>query len=658
MLSSIRKKLFALTSAVLIVVVTSITAFLTTQQVNSLHEAVREKADSYARMAAVESASALAFDDKTTAREVFEAAAMDKDVRAITLFRADGSVLYRHIAREGADVFDDAAENAGVVIATAPVVAREGPRGRLELELSTRRVTAKVPALLAVTASASFVAIVFGCIAVWLGGASFGRRIARVTEHAGAVANDEVREPLASTSPDEIGVLSRAFDTMVEKIEQRVVERTQELEETNVALFLLERETREKEALTRAVVENAADGIFTVAESDEVLGFNAACETIFGVPASDVIGKPITDVLPRGVRVGRSEMTVHTRDGRDLQLDVRITEVIEQGRLLRVGLVRDLSDEKRVAAQVTELNKQLVDASRMAGMADVASGILHNVGNVLNSVNVSATVLDDTVRRSSVESIGKLAQLIAQHDADLGAFLTQNPKGKKVPEFLAKTAEKLAAERATLTAEIAGLRKNVDHIREIVSMQQEYTRKSGVTEQVDLRAMLDDAIAMGLDTKGPGELEIVREMQSIEPVILDRHRTMQILVNLVRNARHAVRDSGRSDPRVTVRLSAHDNRIKVVIADNGVGISPQSFAKLFQQGFTTKRDGHGYGLHSSANAAKELGGRLFAESPGEGHGASFTLELPHTPVISAGHGSSPRLGGEAVLGLISQKEVA
>ncbi|HWN66657.1 MAG TPA: ATP-binding protein [Haliangium sp.] len=107
---------------------------------------------------------------------------------------------------------------------------------------------------------------------------------------------------------------------------------------------------------------------------------------------------------------------------------------------------------------------------------------------------------------------------------------------------------------------------------------------------------------------------------------------IEILLNLVSNARHALRDSGRPDKRLRVRVEAADaQRARIHVEDNGLGIAPEHRERLFRLGFTTKHDGSGIGLHSSANAAQELGGSLTFHSDGPGQGARFTLELPLTP---------------------------
>jgi two-component system, NtrC family, sensor kinase len=255
--------------------------------------------------------------------------------------------------------------------------------------------------------------------------------------------------------------------------------------------------------------------------------------------------------------------------------------------------------------------------------------VLHNVGNVLNSVNVSATLIRDKLRRSEVSTLGKLGGLLREHEADVGTFLTTDPKGKLVPGFIMQLSEHLEQEQAALHEDHCQLARNVEHIKEIVAMQQNYARVSGFNEPVSVAKLLDDAVQMntaGLTRHG---ITIIRQYSEVPPLTADKHKILQILVNLVHNAKYALDESRDHDKRLTVGVRMKgDNRVQVSVTDNGVGILPENLTRIFSHGFTTRKHGHGFGLHSGANAAKEMGGELTAHSEGPGKGATFILELP------------------------------
>jgi PAS domain S-box-containing protein len=285
---------------------------------------------------------------------------------------------------------------------------------------------------------------------------------------------------------------------------------------------------------------------------------------------------------------------------------------------------RKLSDEK-----VAALQRELLGVSRKAGMAQVATGVLHNVGNVLNSINVSVTDVREKLGHSEVASLIKVAALLEKHNGDVGTFLANDPKGKVVPGFIIQLAKELSREHATLLKEQEQVARYVEHIKEIVSMQQNYARVSGLVEKISLPALMDDALLMNTAGLGRHGVKLSREYSEVPVVLADKHRILQILINLVHNAKYALDMSNTKDRQLNVAIKMNgDNRVKVVVSDNGVGIPPENLTRIFSHGFTTRKDGHGFGLHSGAIAAKEMGGLLKAESAGPGQGATFTLELP------------------------------
>jgi len=291
----------------------------------------------------------------------------------------------------------------------------------------------------------------------------------------------------------------------------------------------------------------------------------------------------------------------------------------------------DLDITERVAASEREgvLQRQLRDASRQAGMAEVATSVLHNVGNVLNSVNVSASLVAGNLKRSRAEGLGRVVCLLQEHQDDLGRFIGQDPRGKVLPVYLAELSKQLAADQRTALEELTSLQGNIDHIKEIVSMQQRYAKLTGATETIDVIPLVEESLRInssGLERHG---VTVAREFAGVPQITVDKHKVLQIMVNLVRNAKDAC--EGAALRRVTIRVARCCNGVRVTVEDTGVGISRENMACLFTHGFTTKKTGHGFGLHSGSLAAKEIGGTLRAESAGPGLGASFILELPLEP---------------------------
>ena len=293
-----------------------------------------------------------------------------------------------------------------------------------------------------------------------------------------------------------------------------------------------------------------------------------------------------------------------------------------------VGIDLDITQRVLAAERENVLQQQLRDASRQAGMAEVATSVLHNVGNVLNSVNVSASLVMSTVKKSRGVALGRVVSLLQEHESDLGTFVSRDERGKVLPAYLNELARQLAADQETALKELTSLQSNIEHIKEIVSMQQQYARLSGVTESVDPRRLVEESLRINLSGLERHSITVRREFEPVPPVTVDKHKVLQILVNLIRNAKDACEDLPPGDKRVTISLARCECGIRIAVADTGVGIAPEDMTRIFTHGFTTKKRGHGFGLHSGALAAKELGGILRAASAGKGLGATFTLELP------------------------------
>jgi signal transduction histidine kinase len=286
--------------------------------------------------------------------------------------------------------------------------------------------------------------------------------------------------------------------------------------------------------------------------------------------------------------------------------------------------VVELDQEKQ---RIATLHRELTEASRMAGMAEVAVGVLHNVGNVLNSANISAQLIDKelvSARGSGPEQILRLFQ-------EQEGLIPDPEKRAKVVQYVEALCKNLARHHEIATHEANALRSNIDHIKGIVETQQKLARSSSMVESLSVRDLIEDTLRLSEAPFLRDGIEIVTEHESLGPILGDRHRLAQILVNLITNAQSAMNRSGHSGKRLTVKSKMSDGTIVIEVSDNGIGISPEIRDKLFTFGFTTRKDGYGFGLHSSANAAREMGGTLEARSEGVGHGATFVLRLPNHP---------------------------
>lgn len=383
--------------------------------------------------------------------------------------------------------------------------------------------------------------------------------------------------------------------------------------------------------VARTCIDEKLSGRFGFA-----LNGHAAIREFVGEPSLVVtLGSPLPEVLSAmNRRLGSAfydDVMLVDAAGTFLGfIDTRTLVHVQHELFLRqiTSLAASTTSLNRVNAELAETYKGLVDASRRAGMAEIATGVLHNVGNALNSLNVSANVIALGLRETRDDRLARLAALLREQP-DLAHFLVHDPKGRRVPEFLDSLAQHGREERERLRAEVAALQENVDHIKEIVAMQQAYATMVPVVEPLDPAALMADTLRLNAGALERHGVRVVREFQTRTQIRAEKSKVLQILLNLVRNAKYACDESGRADKIVTLRVvDGAPGHVRLIVADNGVGIPAENLTKIFRHGFTTRADGHGFGLHSAANAAREMKGTIAVHSDGPGRGATFTLELP------------------------------
>ncbi|WP_373498910.1 sensor histidine kinase, partial [Desulfococcus sp.] len=221
---------------------------------------------------------------------------------------------------------------------------------------------------------------------------------------------------------------------------------------------------------------------------------------------------------------------------------------------------------------------------------------------------------------------------MAEPEGGLAHFLTEDPRGRQIPAYLASLAAVLQEEQEVVFREAESLHGRIEHIKEIVAMQQSYGRVSGVNETIPPERLMEDALKLNAGALARHEVRVERRYRPVPPITVDKHKVLQILLNLINNAKHACTEGGGGEKTITLQIiDAGPERVRMSVADDGAGILSENLTRIFQHGFTTRRDGHGYGLHSGALAAHELGGSLTVHSGGPGAGATFTLELPCNP---------------------------
>lgn len=285
----------------------------------------------------------------------------------------------------------------------------------------------------------------------------------------------------------------------------------------------------------------------------------------------------------------------------------------------------ELSDTNcRLEQSLVELNKaqQLAaDLSRRAGQADVASEIMHNLGNVLNSVNVSAQVLAEKLTVLSGHSLRRLGEMLRK-----GGTCVENERA--LADYVDKLAAQLDEKSESAQTELEELTNHVAHIANVVNGQQRIAEGGGLREICSVEHILVEAIRLNSGSLAKHGVSIDTHLDADIEVCVDRHQILQILVNLIANAKDAMSEVLPDDRHIDISAQLEGDDVLIRVSDAGCGMTADTLAEIFEQGFTTKAGGSGIGLHSAANIAGRLGGSLSAESGGLGLGAEFTLRLP------------------------------
>ena len=317
------------------------------------------------------------------------------------------------------------------------------------------------------------------------------------------------------------------------------------------------------------------------------------------------------------------------KDGTKFFVETSLKLATEEKQDYIIAIARDITERKRAEAKLKAAQEKLLETARKVGMAEVATGVLHNVGNVLNSVSVTAESIQKRIRKSKISYINDVVSLFQENSDNLGTFITNEERGKKLPLFLANLSEELVEEQNRCLESLEELTRHVQHVADIIQLQQSYSKTKGLTEPTSIAELADDAIKINAEALSRNSVKVKREFAELPTILIDRHKILQILTNLISNAIYALSTSNQEEKILTINVrESKEEKIRVEVCDNGVGIPHENLTRIFEHGFTTKQKGHGFGLHSTALSINELNGSIVARSDGPGKGATFIIELP------------------------------
>lgn len=252
--------------------------------------------------------------------------------------------------------------------------------------------------------------------------------------------------------------------------------------------------------------------------------------------------------------------------------------------------------------------------------------MIHNIRNALNAFTLTSGILEVQARSYKGPQLREAKRLLEEWDSDRAAALASDPQGRVILERLDGLADDWMDEARELLLRSDGLRRAADHVAAVVAKQQEYAKPAVTRELCAPSDIIRDAAFLAASSRR--RIDVVERHECSAAVLLDRHRVLQIVTNLIRNAEESVVATGRANARIEVSTTLAADRLRIAVSDDGLGLGPRAMSKLFEYGFTTKKHGHGFGLHSCKLLMDEMGGTIACASEGEGRGATFTLEIP------------------------------
>ncbi len=361
------------------------------------------------------------------------------------------------------------------------------------------------------------------------------------------------------------------------------------------------------------------------------------------IPIIFLTAKTETDDIIEGFNSGAVDYVIKPFNPPELL--ARVKTHIELN-LTREELKQNNELLKRNEAEIRQLNEQLkgtvieksvklehaqeeiLEKEHKSELADITTGTLHNVKNILTSVKTSSEfIMENILNAQSGKAFKKANDLLKKNLDNISDFIVNNPKGKMLLEYYLKIEDLLNSEKDFIKSDLERIAEKVEVIEKIVSVQQEYGGGED-KDKVNLGQIIDDALAMQSGSIDAHRIEVIKEYDQIPNVYILKTKFMHILINLIKNAKEAMIETAEEDKKLMFIIEQGSDKVRLKVKDTGIGISKDNLKHIFTHGFTTKSDGHGFGLHSCAAYMKEMNGEISVESEGKGKGATFVIELP------------------------------
>ena len=561
--------------------------------------------------------------------------------------------IKKMISSDWARVIEILHMNKDIVHFDLPIKIGRNVLGTVKLGISSKRIQALDQITLKDQLLANGIFIIFSSICIYIVfKINTLKPIGNLIKGSERVATGDLSEPIRVQSSDELGYLTRSFNTMIEKLSISYREKDKAAAELrNLNKTLEDRVLTRTELLAdseqriRTILNTVDDGIISIDEDGVIVSLNRAVEIIFRTTTQKIIGSHSSILLAGDQWQDKCNSSLYNdekhgpfvlsdntsveyegirSDHQIFVLECSVTPAMLKGEKIRIVVLRDVTYRKK-------LESQLADAAHKSGMADIATGVLHNIGNILNSVNVAGEEISKIAHGSKMPRLIMANQLMQKNMGDIANYISSDPKGRLLPEYYIKLGEQLDLEVQAILKETESLNSKIRMMRDVIDTQQSYAKSGGFIEALDVSEIINDSIRVLRSNILQGDINLVTEFSKIEKCRVQKSKLSQVMTNLIKNSIEALEANNAQTKvkQINIAVDQMDNKlVRICVSDNGPGIAAEKINNIFSHGFTTKANGHGFGLHTCANSMSEMGGSIKVESGGLGMGATFIVLVP------------------------------
>ncbi|CAM2069058.1 GHKL domain-containing protein [Sulfidibacter corallicola] len=287
--------------------------------------------------------------------------------------------------------------------------------------------------------------------------------------------------------------------------------------------------------------------------------------------------------------------------------------------------------ERLVAKRTHELEKaqrDLVESARLAGMADIATSVLHDVGNTLNSVVISTQLVKQLLANSKMVGIFKANRVLDEVLDDLAqGEAAEADRQQRLRAYYARLGEAYTSERTEGLAQLDRLEDLVRVLRDIVKAQEQIAGSVSFRDRLQAKALIEQVLILRAGSLQRADVRVTKRIADVPDILGEKLKLIHVFVALIDNAIEAMTETAKTDRSLEIHLFKRNDWVHVIMRDSGCGFDAKVRERLFQQGFTTKKDHSGYDLHRCANFMAEMEGTLTLTSDGPDRGATAEVTL-------------------------------